>query len=186
MRYALRNYSYAAAFAVAAMLPCVQPSLADGAFITQAVKGGFSSHSLVSTPINVPSPMPYVPPRGGTTQATPETAVPAISGNSASTLEMGRNNLVLQAQAGAGNSSNVGILGGKRDNVGVFQNGQGLSSNLALLGVSGLTVDVLQPPGTAPVNMLIARLPNGALDIIQPKGAPPASIIRVGNVLVVR
>jgi len=47
-------------------------------------------------------------------------------------------------------------------------------------------VDVLQPPGTAPVNMLITRLPNGAFDIIQPKGAPQASIVRVGNVLVVR
>ena len=33
---------------------------------------------------------------------------------------------------------------------------------------------------------LLARLPNGAFDIIQPKGAPQASIVRVGNVLVVR
>jgi hypothetical protein len=57
---------------------------------------------------------------------------------------------------------------------------------VALVGVQGLTVDVLQPPGTAPINMLIARLPNGAFDIIQPRGAPPASIIRVGNTLVVR
>jgi hypothetical protein len=186
MRLALRNYSFAVVFTVAAMLPLAQPSFADDAFVTQAVKGVFSSHSLISTPINAPSSSPYVPSRSGSTQATPETTVPATSGNSASTLEMGRGNFVLQAQAGAGNSSNVGILGGKRDTVGVFQSGQGLVSNVALLGVSGLSVDVLQPPGTAPVNMLIARLPNGAFDIIQPKGAPPASIIRVGNTLVVR
>lgn len=184
MRFALRNYSVATAFTVAAMLTLAQPSFADDAFVTQAVKGAFSGHSLISTPINAPSPSPYVAPRS--TQATPETSVSASNGNRAGTLEMGRNNFVLQAQAGAGNSSNVGILGGTRDKVGVFQNGQGLVSNVGLLGVSGLTVDVLQPPGTSPINMLIARLPNGAFDIIQPKGAPPASIIRVGNTLVVR
>jgi hypothetical protein len=186
MRFALRNGFCAIAFVAAAVPSLAPPASADGAFVTQAAKGAFFSHSPVSTPINVPSQLPYVPTHGGTTQLTPETTVPASGGNSAGTLEMGRNNFVLQAQAGAGNSSNVGILGGKHDTVGVFQHGQGLVSNLALVGVQGLTVDVLQPPGTAPLNMLIARLPNGAFDIIQPKGAPPASIVRVGNVLVVR
>ena len=181
MQFALRNHFYAIAF-----LASATPALADGAFVTQASKGAFFGHSVISTPVNVLSPVPFTPPHGGTTQLTPETTVPASGGNSAGTLEMGRGNFVLQAQAGAGNSSNVGIIGGKYDKVGVFQHGQGLVSNVALVGVQGLNVDVLQPPGTAPINMLIARLPNGAFDIIQPKGAPPASIIRVGNTLVVR
>ena len=172
--------------AVLAFLASTVPALADGAFVTQASKGAFFGHSVISTPINVPSQVPFTPPHGGTTQLTPETTVLASGGNSAGTLEMGRGNFVLQAQAGAGNSSNVGIIGGKYDKVGVFQHGQGLVSNVALVGVQGLNVDVLQPPGTAPINMLIARLPNGAFDIIQPKGAPPASIIRIGNTLVVR
>jgi hypothetical protein len=180
VQFALRNHFYAIALLVSAT-----PALADGAFVTQASKGAFFGHSVISTPVNVPSQVPFTP-LHGTTQLTPETTVPASGGNSAGTLEMGRNNFVLQAQAGAGNSSNVGILGGKHDTVGVFQHGQGLVSNVALVGVQGLNVDVLQPPGTAPINMLIARLPNGAFDIIQPKGAPPASIIRVGNTLVVR
>jgi hypothetical protein len=181
MHFALRSHLYAIAFFATAM-----PVYADSAFVTQAPKGAFFGHSLVTSPTSVPPPNPYSPPRGGTTQLTPETTVPASGGNSAGTLEMGRSNFVLQAQAGAGNSSNVGIIGGKHDAVGVFQHGQGLVSNVALVGVQGLTVDVLQPPGTAPINMLIARLPNGAFDIIQPRGAPPASIIRVGNTLVVR
>jgi hypothetical protein len=186
MRFALRNHFYAVAFVVTSMPSFAQPSFADGAFVTQASKGAFFGHSLVSTPISVPPSLPYTPSRGGTTQATPETTVPASGGNWAGTLEMGRNNFALQAQSGSGNKSNVGIIGGSHDTVGVFQHGQGLVSNVALVGVQGLTVDVLQPPGTAPINMLIARLPNGAFDIIQPKGAPQASIIRIGNVLVVR
>lgn len=187
MRFALRNRFSAIAF-VAAALPVIsaQPSFADGAFVTQAAGGASFGHSVISNPVTSPSSFPYVPPHGGTTQATPETAVPATSGNFAGTLEMGRSNFVLQAQAGAGNTSNVGILGGTHDNVAVLQHGQGLVSNLALVGVKGLSVDVLQPPGTAPVNMLIAKLPNGTFDIVQPKGAPQATIIRVGNTLVVR
>jgi len=184
MRFALRDQLHAMALVAAAL--SAPPALADGAFITQAGKGAFVGHSLISTPINVPSQVPSMPSRGGMTQPTPETTVPASGGNFAGTLEMGRGNFVLQAQSGAGNSSNVGILGGRHDTVGVFQHGQGLVSNVALVGVQGLTVDVLQPPGTAPLNMLIARLPNGAFDIIQPRGAPPASIIRIGNTLVIR
>jgi len=137
MHCALRNHLYAAAFVVTATLPFAQPSLADGAFVTQASKGAFFGHTAISTPINVPSQVPFAPPRGGTTQATPETTVPASGGNFAGTLEMGRGNFVLQAQAGGGNSSNVGIIGGKHDNVGVFQHGQGLASNVALIGVQG-------------------------------------------------
>jgi hypothetical protein len=187
MRFALRDRFSAIAF-VALTMPVIsaQPAFADGAFITQATNGASFGHSVISNPVTPPSSFPYVPPHGGTTQATPETTVPATGANVAGTLEMGRNNFVLQAQAGSGNKSNVGILGSTHDNVAVLQHGQGLVSNLALVDLKGLSVDVLQPPGTAPVNMLIARLPNGMLDIVQPKGAPQASIVRVGNVLVVK
>jgi hypothetical protein len=113
--------------------------------------------------------------------------VPASGGNFAGTLEMGRSNFVLQAQAGSSNFSNVGIISGGHDNVDVLQKGQGLVSNVLLAGVKGLTVNVIQPPGSAPVDMLIARLPNGTLDVIQPKNAPPATVIPVpGGLLVVR
>jgi hypothetical protein len=189
MRFALRNQLSAIAFvAAAAMATSAQSAFADSAFVSQATKGAFFSRSLVSSPVTAQSPAFFAPPSrgGGVTQPTPETTVPASGGNFAGTLEMGRNNTVLQAQSGAGNSSNVGILGGVHDNVDVLQHGQGLVSNLALVGVKGLTVDVIQPPGTAPVNMLIGRLPNGTLGIFQPQGAPPATIFRVGNVLVVK
>ena len=184
MRFALRSCLHAFAFMVAAVpAMSVQSAFADSAFVTQAAKGVFFSHALISNPITSPPPNT---PHGNTTPQTPETTVAATGGNYAGTLEMGRSNFVLQAQAGAANSSNVGILGGVHDNVAVLQHGQGLVSNLALVGVKGLSVDVLEPPGTAPLNMLIARLPNGTLDIVQPRGAPPASIVRVGNVLVVK
>jgi hypothetical protein len=187
MRFALRIRRSTIAF-VALVMPAIsaQPAFADSAFVTQAGKGSFVGGPLISSPATAQSPIPYVPPRSGITQATPETTVPATGGNFAGTLEMGRNNFVLQSQSGAGNMSNVGIFGGVHDNVDVFQKGQGLFSNLLLVGVKGLSVDVIQPPGTPPVNMLIARMPNGSLDIFQPKGAPPATVFRVGHVLVVK
>jgi len=173
--------------AVAAPAIFAQPAFADSAFVTQATKGTFSGRSLIASPVaGQSSPFFAPPPRGGVMQPTPETTVSASGGNFAGTLEMGRNNFVLQAQSGSGNASNVGILGGVHDNVDVLQHGQGLVSNVVLVGVKGLSVDVLQPPGTAPVNMLIGQSPNGTLDIFQPKGAPPAAIFHVGNVLVVK
>jgi hypothetical protein len=187
MCFALRNQFSAIAFAAVATATFAQPAFADSAFVSQATKGAFISRSLVSSPVTAQSPLPFVPPHnGGVTQPTPETTVAASGGNWAGTLEMGRNNTVVQAQAGSGNVSNVGILGGANDRVGVLQRGQGLYSNLYLVGVKGLSVDVIQPPGTAPVDMLIGRSSNGTLDILQPKGAPPATVFRVGNVLVVK
>jgi len=188
MRFALRNHLSAIAFVAAAAATFAQPAFADSAFVTQATKGSFVGRSSISSPVTGQSSGFFVPPppRGGVTQPTPETSVPASGGNFAGTLEMGRNNSVLQSQSGSGNFSNVGILGGVHDNVGVLQHGQGLVSNVVLLGVKGLSVDVLQPPGTAPVNMLIGESPNGTLDIFQPKGVAPATIFRVGNVLVVK
>ena len=188
MRFALSNHLCAIVVAAAAAPAMFAgPAFADGAFVTQANKAGFSGHSFAANPQSGPSSFPYVPSRGGgVTQPTPETTVPATGGNFAGTLEMGRNNVVVQNQSGSHNFSNVGILGGQHDNVGVSQHGQGLFSNLYLVGVRGLNVDVVQTPGSAPVDMLIGRLPNGTVDIFQPKGAPPAPIVRVGNVLVVR
>ena len=190
MRCALRNRCGAIAFVAAAAAMFAQPAFAESAFVTQATRGAFSGRSLISSPATTQSPVPFVPSHssnGGITQPTPETAVSASGGNFAGTLEMGRNNFVLQAQGGSSNFSNVGILGGVHDNVDVLQNGKGLVSNVLLAGVKGLTVNVIQPPGSAPVDMLIARLPNGSLDVIQPKGAPPATVIPVpGGLLVVR
>jgi hypothetical protein len=164
MRFALRNHLNAIAFLATAMPAIlVQPAFADSAFVTQATKGGFPGRSSISAPASVQSPAFFAAPRGGVMQPTPETTVPASGGNFAGTLEIGQSNHVLQVQAGTGNMSNVGILGGMHDNVDVLQHGQGLVSNLLLVGMQGVSVDVIQPPGAAPVNMLIAKLPNGGL-----------------------
>jgi hypothetical protein len=187
MRLALSNHFSAVAFTAAVAVAFAQPAFAESAFVTQAGSGSLIGRSLISSPVTAPSPALFAPPpHGGVTQPTPETTVAATGGNYAGTLEMGRNNVVVQNQSGSGNFSNVGIISGAHDNVAVLQKGQGLFSNLYLLGVKGLTVDVLQPPGTAPVDLLIGRSSNGTLDFFQPKGAPPAQIFRVGNVLVVR
>jgi hypothetical protein len=69
---------------------------------------------------------------------------------------------VFQSQSGGNNVSNVGVIGGNNNNVGVFQGGKD-QSNLGLINTKGLSIGVFQPPGAAPVNMLIARLPNGSL-----------------------
>lgn len=109
------------------------------------------------------SPGSWAAPRPTALRATPELAAPGSGGNYASTLQIGSRNSVVQAQLGAGNVSNVGIIGGLANNVGVLQAGNRLSSNLALINTHGLSVGVIQPNGSAPVNVLIARLPNGAL-----------------------
>jgi hypothetical protein len=105
----------------------------------------------------------YTAPRNGALKAAPELAPPASGGNYASTLEIGAYNKVFQAQLGAGNVSNVGILKGYANSVGVLQAGNNLTANVGLIKTQGLSVGVIQPNGSAPVNVLIARLPNGAL-----------------------
>ena len=165
MRLALTDRLYGAVAFVAFATAFAQPAFADSAFISQAGGSVHFSQPLTAPPVAAPSATPS---SFGATQPTPETAGRASGGNFAGTLEMGKSNSVLQAQNGAGNSSNVGILKGTRDNVNVLQHGQGLASNVLLVNAPGLSVDVIQPPGSAPVNMLIARLPNGMLDVIQP------------------
>jgi hypothetical protein len=187
MRFALSNRRSAAAFVAVIVATSIGPVFADSAFVTQASHGSLAGRFQLSAPVTVPSPASFVPPaHGNFAQPTPETTVPSTGRNFAGTLEMGNNNVVVQKQSGVGNFSNVGIVSGAHDNVGVMQKGQGLFSNLYLLSVKGLTVDVLQPPGSAPVDLLIGRQSNGTLDFLQPKGAPPAQIFRVGNVVVVR
>jgi hypothetical protein len=162
-----------AAFCCVALLAVLGSSSgvrAESAFVQQAPIGGRSSaqavplnFSAAQTPNTSWMPHPGMTPRPGATPSTPEIAVPAGGANFASTLEIGQYNHVLQAQAGSGNISNVGIVKGVNNNVGVLQAGHSLVSNLLLVNTAGLNIGVIQPPGSAPVNMLIARLPNGAL-----------------------
>jgi hypothetical protein len=180
-----RGAAVFSALVVAAMFS--QPAFAvDGVFIQQA---GQSVHSGRQTSSSSPAMQPSmasVATRSGVMQPTPETALPATGGNFASTIEMGQNKRVFQAQAGAGNSSNVGIINGKHDDVNVLQGGRD-QSNLLTVNTQGLTVDVIQPNGTAPINVLIARLPNGVLDVVQPSGSPPVSLMGLPNgVLLIR
>ena len=84
------------------------------------------------------------------------------NGNYAQTIQVGNSNAVFQAQVGGNNVSNVGVWGGKNNDVGVFQGGHDLST-INLINTQGLSVAVLQPPGSAPMNVLIARLPDGRL-----------------------
>jgi hypothetical protein len=105
----------------------------------------------------------FAPPRPGSLKSVPELAAAASGGNYAGTLEIGAYNKVFQGQFGANNVSNVGIIKGYANSVGVLQAGDNLKSNVALINTQGLSVGVIQPNGSAPVNVLIARLPNGAL-----------------------
>ena len=138
------------------------PALAESAYIAQ-VTSKFSgpAPSIVSQPVPVSPAVPYAP-RQMSFVPTPETAAPARNGNYAQTIQVGNSNAVFQAQTGGNNVSNVGVWGGKNNNVGVFQGGQDLST-VNLINTQGLSVAVLQPPGSAPMNVLIARLPNGGL-----------------------
>jgi hypothetical protein len=143
------------------MLATGAPASAQTAYITQVSPhaSGFTtsiapqSTQLVPVAQNAPHTTAFVP--------TPETAS-ARNGNIAQTLQIGNLNHVFQSQSGGNNLSNVSVIGGSSNNVGVWQGGKD-SSNLALINTKGMSVDVLQSPGSAPVNALIARLPNGSL-----------------------
>jgi hypothetical protein len=178
MRVALKpafaSLSWVVFATLAAATVLVEPSFADSAFVVQASRGATTVGPSVS--------FPQTSPNGGVTQPAPETTVPASGGNFARTLEMGNNNVVFQSQSGLGNFSNVGIFGGARDNVGVFQKGQGLSSNLFLVGVKGVSLDVIQPPGAPPVNAALVKMPNGTFELF---GVSPANVFRAPGGLVV-
>ncbi len=162
MHVALRAIlSLRAGLTAALMLAACAPASAQTAYITQVSPhaSGFTtsitppSIQLVPVVQNAPRETAFVP--------TPETAS-ARNGNIAQTLQIGSFNHVFQSQSGGNNSSNVGVLGGNGNNVGVWQGGRD-QSNLALINTQGLSVGVIQPPGAAPLNVLIARLPNGSL-----------------------
>jgi hypothetical protein len=147
----------------ALMLAACAPASAQSAYITQVSP---SSSGFVSTSTSSPStqliPVSQNAARQTAFLPTPETAAPARSGNIAQTLEIGSFNRVFQSQSGGNNFSNVGVIGGTNNNVGVVQGGKD-QSNIGLINMQGYSVGVFQPPGAAPVNMLIARLPNGSL-----------------------
>jgi hypothetical protein len=144
------------------LLAVCSPALAETAYIAQV-----NSNSAGAAPMAVSQPMQIVPSTPSAARPmsfvpTPEMAAPARNGNFAQTVQVGNSNLVFQAQAGGNNASNVGILGGKNNDVGVFQGGSD-RSNLNLINTQGLAIAVIQPPGAPPLNALIARLPNGGL-----------------------
>jgi hypothetical protein len=143
------------------MLAVCPAAFAQSAYITQVNPrfSGFTS-SVTSQPTQTVPVFQYTPTQTAFVP-TPEMALPH-NGNVAQTLQIGNYNRVYQAQSGGNNFSNVGIIGGNANNVGVLQGGRDFS-NLALINTRGLSISVIQPPGSAPVNMLIARLPNGAL-----------------------
>jgi hypothetical protein len=152
----------AVALLTLASVASVTKASAESAFITQAGKGSsYTGRSYTPTT----APTIQAPTAGYTapkSTMTPE-AMSVGGNNLATTLQMGQYNKVFQGQFGTGNVSNVGIIAGVANNVGVLQAGDNLRSNLALINTQGLNVGVIQPNGSAPVNMLIARLPNGAL-----------------------
>jgi hypothetical protein len=151
----------AAALAGLLMLAASPAAYAQSAYITQvdshASGANFpvASQPTQTVPVNqyTPSQMAFVP--------TPEMSVPH-NGNVAQTLEIGNRNSVYQGQSGGNNYSNVGVIGGNNNNVGVLQGGKDFS-NVQLVNMQGYSVWVLQPPNAPPVNELIARLPNGSL-----------------------
>jgi len=146
----------------AVLLAACSPALAETAYIAQ-VNPKFSRAAplVASQPPQMTPATPYTP-RPMSFVPTPETATPARNGNFAQTIQVGNSNQVFQSQTGGNNVSNVGVWGGKNNDIGVWQGG-GDRSNVNLINTQGLAVAVIQPPGSAPLNMLIARLPNGGL-----------------------
>jgi hypothetical protein len=147
---------------IAILMAAGSPVLAETAYIAQV-----NPKVAGSTPAAASPPAQFGPTAQPATRQmsfvpTPETARPARNGNFAQTIQVGNSNQVFQAQVGGNNVSNVGIWGGKNNDVGVFQGGKD-QSNLNLINTQGLSIAVLQPAGSAPMNVLIARLPNGGL-----------------------
>ena len=164
MHFALKSImSLRAGLVGALLLAAAAPASAQTAYITQVNPhtSGFVSASTAAQPIQL-VPFSQNAPRETAFVPTPETSATARNGNIAQTLQIGSFNRVFQSQSGGNNFSNVGVIGGNNNNVGVWQGGKDLS-NLGLINTQGLSIGVFQPPGAAPLNMLIARLPNGSL-----------------------
>jgi hypothetical protein len=156
-----RIMSLRAASAIVLMALC-SPALAETAYIAQVNPSAASAMPMAaSQPVQL-VPAAQSAPRQMSFVPTPETARPGHNGNFAQTIQVGNFNQVFQSQSGGNNVSNVGVFGGKNNDVGVWQGGKDFS-NVNLINTQGLAVAVIQPPGSAPLNMLIARLPNGGL-----------------------
>jgi hypothetical protein len=163
MSFGLNIRTLGAAFAAFLSVATAGQASAESAYVSQAPTGAFvTGQPATLQGGSIVSGTPQVSARPAI-RPTPETALPRASGgNLAQTLQVGSYNQVAHLQAGANNTSTVGVIG-NYNNVGVLQAGNNLRSNLVLLGTQGLNVGVLQPNGSAPVNVLIARLPNGGL-----------------------
>jgi hypothetical protein len=164
MHFAMKtNLSARTGLASLLLLGICSATHAQSAYITQVdphssgTVSSFASQPTQTVPISqfTPSQTAFVP------TPTPELAAPR-NGNIAQTLEIGNANSVFQAQSGGRNFSNVGIIGGNANNVGVLQGGKDVA-NVGLINTQGLSVWVLQPSGAPPLNALVAKLPNGSL-----------------------
>jgi hypothetical protein len=155
----LRSLALAAALSLPALSGAQAQS--DSAYINQVPAGARVLTPALTVGQAAIQPGLYSSPRSQPVVPTPQNTL-GSGGNVAQTLQVGAYNRVAQIQAGANNTSAVGVIG-VNNNVGVLQAGNNLRSNLVLLGTQGLNVGVIQPNGSIPVNMLIARLPNGGL-----------------------
>jgi hypothetical protein len=163
-RLMLRSTSRQIAVGGALLATCSQ-AFAQTAYIAQVpAHASVGNTALVAQPAqtvpvaqNTPRQTAFVP----TPELTPQRNA-NLATNTAYTLQIGSHNRVYQSQSGGNNFSNVGVIGGNSNNVGVWQDGKDFS-NVALVNMQGYAVGVFQAPGAAPVNMLIAKLPNGGL-----------------------
>lgn len=156
-----RLFATAAIFLVAATLS-PPARAADSMYIDQIPQGQMvilppvNSALLGSHLTGAPSVAPSIAPG-------PRFSAPR-RGNSATTLEIGNNNSVLQVQTGSNDRSAVGILG-NHNSVGIVQAGNDLVSDLLLIGTQGMSVGVIQPNHSAPVRMAVIRVPAGTVII---------------------
>lgn len=162
MYFALRQMAPRQVALLGILFAASTPANAETAYIAQVSSAPLKVGQAVSSQVPQPVPVTQYGPSSTSYTPTPEATRPARNGNLAQTIEIGSFNNVFQSQSGGRNFSNVSVLGGKDNNIGVWQGGKDLS-NLNLINTQGLSIAVIQPPGAAPINMLIARLPNGGL-----------------------
>jgi hypothetical protein len=137
---------------------------AETAYIDQASVAFHGTTAFKASAPTTPISVPQYGPHTTAIIPTPEATSPArANGNFAQTVQIGNFNQVFQLQSGSNNFSNVGVIGGIRNNVAVLQSGHNLRSNLMMVNTQGMSISVIEPNGSAPLNMLIARLPNGGL-----------------------
>src|SRR6202012_2878476 len=115
MHVALKRPVRASLYALIAsvLVAAAAPALAETAYIAQVAgrpaTATATQNGLLSNPVSAPQ---YGPRQAAFTPA-PGIAAPVRNGNFAQTIQLGNFNQVGQFQAGQGNFSNVGILGGQ-------------------------------------------------------------------------